>query len=158
MKKVFLVVVLSLAALLARPRDASADITFFLGFHPQPNWHQTRGISAGINMLIFGFEFEYADSRENFEEGIPRLQTGVFNFLVQTPTNVSIYVTAGAGFFRESFGDAHLLGWGTNIGGGVKFPIFGQLKVRVDYRVFKLRSNAMFTAPQRIYVGVNWAF
>lgn len=158
MKKVFLIVALSLAALLARPREASADITFFYGFHPQPQVHATRGISAGINMLIFGFEFEYGDSKENFTEGVPRLQTGMFNFLVQTPTNVSIYVTAGGGFFRESLGDAHLLGWGTNIGGGVKFPIFGQLKVRVDYRVFKLRSTALYPAPQRIYVGVNWAF
>jgi hypothetical protein len=158
MKKAFLIVALALAALLGHPREASADITFFLGFHPQPLVHQTRGISAGINMLIFGFEFEYADSKEDFERGIPRLQTGMFNFLVQTPTNVSIYVTAGGGFFRESVSAAHVLGWGTNIGGGVKFPIFGQLKVRVDYRVFKLRSNALYTAPQRIYVGVNWAF
>ena len=47
---------------------------------------------------------------------------------------------------------------GTNFGGGVKISLLGPLRVRVDYRVFKLSGDAVYETPQRFYVGANLAF
>lgn len=158
MKRSLVVAALALACLVALPARASADITFFFGFTPTPSVQSVRGVSAGVNLLLFGFEFEYALSREDTTNPAPGLETGMFNVLVMTPTSVSLYATAGAGAFRETFGPSHVTNFGTNVGGGVKFPLFGPLKVRVDYRVFALRGGPHVSHPQRLYVGVNWAF
>jgi opacity protein-like surface antigen len=158
MKRVLLVAGLALAGLLCRPAAASADITFFFGFTPTPQVQSVRGVSAGVSMLILAFEFEYALSREDTANPAPGLETGMFNALVQTPTNVQLYGTIGAGFYRETFLGAHETNFGTNLGGGVKLPLFGPLKARVDYRIFTLRGTPHTSRPQRLYVGINWAF
>jgi opacity protein-like surface antigen len=158
MKRSLVVAALALAGLLGVPARASADLTFFFGFTPTPTVQSVRGVSAGVNLLILGFEFEYALSREDTTNPAPGLQTGMFNVLVMTPTSVSLYATAGAGVFRETLGPSHITNVGTNIGGGVKFPLLGPLKVRVDYRVLALRGGPQVSRPQRLYVGVNWAF
>jgi hypothetical protein len=36
--------------------------------------------------------------------------------------------------------------------------LFGPLKARLDYRVFKLRGAPLYSVVQRIYVGANLAF
>lgn len=158
MKRSLAVALLVLACLLGRPATASADLTFFYGFNPTPSVQSVRGVAAGVSLLIVGFEFEYALSREDTTNPAPGLQTGMFNVLVQTPTNISLYVTAGGGLFREDLGPSHVTNFGTNIGGGVKFPLFGPLKVRVDYRVIALRGRPEVSRVQRLYAGVNWAF
>jgi hypothetical protein len=158
MKRVFAIALLVLAGLLGRPATASADITFFFGLNPTPQVQSVRGVSAGVSMLIVAFEFEYALSREDTTNPAPGLQTGMFNVLVTTPTNFQLYATVGAGVFRETFVGAHVTNFGTNIGGGVKIPLFGPLKVRADYRVFALRGTPHVSRPQRLYVGINWAF
>jgi hypothetical protein len=158
MKRILLIGVLALAGLVGRPASASADITFFLGVNPTPQSRALRGVSAGISLLIVGFEFEYAMTKENTPNALPGLETGMFNALVMTPTNVSLYATAGAGLYRETLGASKITNVGTNVGGGVKIPLFGPLHVRVDYRVFTLRGNAHYKTPQRFYVGVNWPF
>ncbi len=158
MKRALIVALLVLAGLLGRPAPASADITFFYGFTPTPSVQSVRGVSAGVSMLIIGFEFEYAMSREDTTNPAPGLQTGMFNALIQTPTNISLYATIGAGVYREDLGPSHVTNFGTNIGGGVKFPLFGPLKVRVDYRVIALRGTPQVNRVQRLYAGVNWAF
>jgi hypothetical protein len=73
---------------------------------------------------------------------------------------VQLYGTAGVGGYRERFDpiDDSTTGVGTNIGGGVKVSLLGPLRVRVDYRVFKLSGDAVYTTPQRLYVGANLAF
>ena len=52
MKRTLLVGLLAIAGVLGRPAPASADVTFFLGFSPTPDYRLTRGIAAGINMAI----------------------------------------------------------------------------------------------------------
>ena len=82
----------------------------------------------------------------------------MFNALLQTPTRTQLYVTAGGGFYRERFGEVTETSFGTNIGGGLKIPLAGPLRVRLDYRVFSLRGQPLYTNPQRFYGGVNLGF
>ena len=158
MKRNLLAGVLALTGLVGFPTAAQADITFFLGLSPKPEARAVRGVSAGVTMLIFGFEFDYAATGEDLTRSLPGLQTGMFNILVQTPTTHALYVTAGAGLYWESLGGVRELNAGTNVGGGVKIGLFGPIKVRVDYRIFTLRGSPRNNHPQRLYVGVNWAF
>jgi hypothetical protein len=158
MKRTLVIALFALAALLGRPATASADITFFLGFTPTPETRTLRGGAAGVSMLIFAFEFDYAYVREKVEDDLPAMHTGMFNVLVQTPTSTQLYVTAGAGFYRETLAGVSTTNFGTNIGGGVKFGLVGPLRVRVDYRVFTLRGTPRYSRPQRLYVGINWPF
>ena len=158
MKRPTVVALLVLAGLAGHPARAAADVTFFVGFTPTPHTQSVRGVSAGVSMLLFAFEFEYALSREDTTNPAPGLETGMFNALITTPTNIQLYATIGAGAYRESLGGAHVTNIGTNLGGGIKFPLFGPLKVRVDYRVFTLRGKPSNNHPQRLYVGVNWQF
>jgi len=74
-----------MAALLAFPPAASADITAFLGTNPTPVNRVTTGFSVGAGLVIVGFEFEYGHTRENLEELAPSLRTYMFNGLLQTP-------------------------------------------------------------------------
>jgi hypothetical protein len=78
--------------------------------------------------------------------------------LVQTPTSMQLYATIGAGGYQESLGEADETHVGVNIGGGVKIPLLGPLRVRVDYRVFQLRGTPIHSTYQRFYVGGNIAF
>jgi hypothetical protein len=160
MKKMLVVALLVVGGLVGTPSKAEADITFFLGFHMTPHTQSVRGVSAGVNLLVVGFEFEYALTRQDTSpgNGAPGLQTGMFNFEVQTPTKISIYGTVGAGIYREDFGASHATNFATNIGGGAKIPLFGPIKLRVDYRVIALRGSPQIARWQRLYAGVNWAF
>ena len=77
------------------------------------------------------------------------------NVLLQTPRGlgpVQIYGTVGAGGYRERYDaiDASTTSVGTNVGGGVKINLLGPLRVRVDYRVFKLSGDAVHSTPQRL--------
>jgi len=144
--------------LAASVRPAAADITAFWGFSPSPSTHSARGLAVGVTLLVVGFEVEYASLAEDPLEAVPGLKTGMFNGLVQTPTRTQLYLTAGAGFFRERLGSATETNVGTNIGGGMKFPVLGPLRVRVDYRVFTLRGTPVEGRPMRFYVGGNLAF
>lgn len=158
MKHSLSIALVALLFVVGRPTPASADITFFLGVNPTPQSRTVRGVSAGINMLIFGFEFEYAMTKEKLPENLPGLETGMFNVLVMTPTKTSLYVTAGAGLYRETLGGAKVTNVGTNVGGGIKINFFGPLNLRVDYRVFAFRGHPLYPKPQRLYVGINWPF
>ena len=134
MKRTLLVGLLAIAGVLGRPAPASADVTFFLGFLRHPDYRLTRGIAAGINMAIVGFEFDYSYTSPDETAGVPSLRTGMMNVLVMTPTKTQLYVTAGGGAFRESLEGVSTTNFGTNIGGGVKFSLFGPVRVRLDYR------------------------
>jgi hypothetical protein len=67
------------------------------------------------------------------------------------------YFTTGAGLFRESFGTQHETNVGVNTGGGVKMTLAGPIRLRVDYRVFKL-NGAVYSPAHRIYAGLNLKF
>jgi len=152
-----LVFALAAVGLFLGATPARADVTAFWGVST-PETRSVRGLSAGLSLVLFGFEFEYANTTEDLTAGVPGLVTGMFNGLVQTPTSTQFYVTAGGGVFRErleSTGETHV---GTNIGGGVKLNLVGPLRLRLDYRIFNLRGAALHARPQRFYAGVNLAF
>lgn len=158
MKRALLIAGLAVAGLLGRPAPAAADVTFFLGFSPTPETRATRGFAGGINLLLIGFEFDYAQTSEDEAAGAPGLRTGMMNVLVMTPTRTQLYLTAGAGFYRERLAGEGETNFGTSIGGGVKFGLVGPLQIRLDYRVFALRGDARYKNPQRFYAGLNLRF
>lgn len=149
---------LVLACLLLPAAPARADITAFWGASPTPETRSARGFAAGVSLIVFGFEFEYANTAEDLVVGAPGLTTGMLNGMVQTPTSTQFYLTAGGGFFRERLGNGSETHVGTNIGGGVKLALAGPLRLRLDYRVFNLRGSPLYTTPQRFYAGVNLTF
>jgi hypothetical protein len=156
----FLTALLSIAVLI--PSTAAADLTAFLGVNPTPSSRTLTGISGGVGLLIVGFEFEYANTKEDLDELAPGLKTYMFNGLIQTPIPIAgmqFYGTAGGGVFRESLDDETETHVGMNVGGGVKMNLAGPLRLRLDYRVFTLRgSDVRHGKPQRFYVGLNLKF
>jgi opacity protein-like surface antigen len=146
---------------LAWPRVAAADATAFLGLTATPANRSARGFALGVGLLIVGFEFEYASTTGDPLSGAPSLRTGSFNGLVQTPFEIArmqFYATAGGGIFREVLGTASDTNFAINTGGGVKISLAGPLRLRIDYRVFKLNGSPLFSHPQRLYAGLNLKF
>jgi len=155
--------IIALAALLCalRPTAAFADVTAFIGANTTPANRQVRGAAGGISLLIVAFEFEYAFTPDDPTVSAPSLKTGMGNVLLQTPFPVAgfqPYVTAGGGIYNESLGAHSDTNFGTNAGGGVKLTLIGPLRLRVDYRVFKLGSGALNSPAHRIYAGLNLNF
>ena len=143
------------------PSAAFADITAFLGVNPTPTNRTVKGLSGGVGLVIVAFEFEWADTSEDLDEGSPRLQTYMVNGLLQTPIPIAgmqFYGTAGGGMYRESFDEASETHVGINIGGGVKMSLVGPLRLRLDYRVFTLQGSPRHSKPQRFYAGLNLKF
>jgi len=149
---------LALLLVVALPATAAADATAFWGFSPKPATRAAKGFAVGLSLIIVGFEFEYASTSDNPEELAPGLRTGMVNGLIQTPTRTQFYLTAGGGFYREQLTDTSETHVGTNIGGGMKLPLAGPLRLRIDYRVFNLRGSPIHKTPQRIYAGGNISF
>ena len=147
---------------LARP--ALADVTAFIGANTTPANRQVRGFSFGIGLLIVGFEFEYSNTTDAADDLLvkaPSLKTGSGNLLLQTPIafhGVQPYLTTGGGFYSETLGTHNDSGFAFNTGGGVKVELAGPLRVRVDYRVFKLGSGALSSPAHRVYAGLNLKF
>ena len=152
---------LAFAALLLLPGTAAADITAFLGVNGTPANRLVRGLSGGVGLLVIGFEFEYANTSDDLEEGAPELRTYMVNALLQTPfpiAGLQFYATAGGGGYRETFGAFSETHVGVNVGGGVKMTLAGPLRLRLDYRVFNLQGESLHPRPQRFYAGLNVKF
>jgi len=144
----------------------------------EKEFRTTKGFAFGFGLVIVGFEFEYSNTSGvdgcTAKVGVPglcapSLTTGMANALLQTPHGllpVQVYGTVGAGLYREHWdlseaiarSDENDYGAGTNIGGGVKIDLLGPLRLRIDYRVFKLANGAYNTTPQRFYAGANLSF
>ena len=140
---------------------AFADLTGFVGANMSPANRFVRGVSAGAGVLLVGLEFEYANTLEDTRALAPGLKTGMGNLLLQTPfaiLGVQPYATTGAGPYRERLGALQHTGLGFNAGGGVKISLAGPIRLRVDYRVFKLGSGALHSPAHRIYAGLNLKF
>ena len=148
---------------------AFADITAFIGANTTPANRQVRGASAGVGLIIVAFEFEYANTTDDPTALAPSLTTGSGNVLLQTPVAIfgfQPYFTTGAGIYRETLGDRAIAtpafhqdtGIALNTGGGVKVSLIGPLRLRVDYRVFKLGSGALNSPAHRLYAGLNVKF
>lgn len=171
---------LTILTLFVSALPASADLTAFIGAQSNPTTRMTRGLSAGSGFLIVAFEGEYAQAGGDEVcaaviggDCAPSVRTVMFNGLVQTPRGIlpriQLYGTVGGGYYRvryEAF-DVQDTGFGTNVGGGVKIDLVGPLRVRVDYRIFRLGEERNFDpgeefdearTAQRFYVGANLAF
>lgn len=149
------------ALLLATAAPAFADATAFIGTTSTPANRQARGFALGVGLLVVGFEFEYASTSEEVDDGLPGLRTGMGNLLLQTPFAVfglQPYFTAGGGIYRETLAEARETHFGLNTGGGVKVSLLGPVRVRVDYRVFRLRGEPLYDTVHRVYAGLNLRF
>jgi hypothetical protein len=148
----FAIVLLSMAA------PAGADITAFIGANTTPENRQVRGGAFGFGVLIIGFEGEYAFSPDDPRAAAPSLRTGMGNLMLQSPLpffGFQPYFTTGAGLYQEKLGAASDTGFALNTGGGVKITLAGPIRLRVDYRVIKLGSGALYSPAHRIYAGLN---
>ncbi len=153
--------VLSVLIVFGTARPAHADLTAFLGLSPTPDNRGARGFSGGFSMVVIGFEFEYSNILEDETEALPSLKTWSGNVLLQTPVEVhgvQLYATAGGGGYRERLGEGTVTNADVNLGGGAKIRIVGPLRVRLDYRVFKLSGSPLYTPYHRFYAGANLAF
>ena len=164
------VLLFTIVTVAASALPAWADLTLFVGGQSAPTTRRTTGIALGTGLLILGFEGEYAQAKADDDcftgtsTCAPSVRTVMFNVLLQTPRgtvpHAQLYFTGGGGYFRERFEalDIQHSGVGTNLGGGVKINLVGPLRVRIDYRVFKLGNDAVYSTSQRFTVGANLAF
>jgi opacity protein-like surface antigen len=149
----------TLLAVTALP--ARADITAFIGANTTPANRQVRGAALGFGLLVVGVELEYAYTPDDLTASAPSLKTGMGNVIFQTPVafmGFQPYFTTGAGIYQEELGAHSDTGVGFNTGGGVKVALAGPIRLRVDYRVFKLGSSALNSPAHRFYAGVNLKF
>ena len=145
-------VLLSIAA------PARADITAFIGANTTPDNRRVLGGALGFGVLIIGFEGEYAFTPDDPRAAAPSLKTGIANVLLQSPVpffGIQPYFTTGGGFYQEELGLHSDTGFALNTGGGVKVTLAGPIRLRVDYRIFKLGSGALYSPAHRIYAGLN---
>ena len=142
------------------PRPAKADATIFLGTTTSPTHRVVKGFAGGVSLLVVGFEFEYASTAEDDTLNAPSLKTTSGNVFAQTfgLPGFQLYVTTGAGVYRERLGPDQETNFVLNSGGGVKVTLAGPFRARVDYRVFSLRGNPQHSTVQRVYAGLNLAF
>jgi hypothetical protein len=149
------------ALLISIPTTAAADITAFIGVNATPDNRAVRGLALGFGLLIVGFEFEYANAVEDSSEALPSLQTGSGNVLLQTPIEVGgfqLYGTVGGGVYRERLLARQETHFTSNLGGGAKIRLLGPLRLRLDYRVFRLQGSPLHSTYHRFYVGANLGF
>jgi len=146
-------VVLAAALVLGSAASARADITAFLGATTTPANRLTQGFAVGMGLVIVAFEFEYASTSDDPAAAAPSLKTGMGNVLLQTPVaffGFQPYATAGGGVFNETLNAHSDTNFATNIGGGVKMSLIGPIRLRVDYRVFKLGGDALYSPAHRV--------
>jgi hypothetical protein len=149
------------ALLVLAATPARADITAFIGANTTPANRQVRGGALGFGLLVVGFELEYAFTPDEPAAGAPSLKTGIGNLVLQTPVAIfgfQPYFTTGGGFYQEELGTRSDSGFAVNTGGGVKVSLAGPIRLRADYRVFKLGSGALNSPAHRIYAGLNLKF
>ena len=152
-------IAVALLALTSAP--ARADITGFIGANTTPANRQVRGGSLGFGLLVVGVELEYAYTPDDVAALAPSLKTGMGNLILQTPMALmgfQPYFTTGAGIYQEELGLHSDTGVGFNTGGGVKVSLAGPIRLRVDYRIFKLGSGALNSPAHRFYAGLNLKF
>jgi opacity protein-like surface antigen len=157
----FRTLVLTGCLALAAAAPAHADITGFIGANTTPANRQVRGLAVGAGLLIVGFEFEYAFTPDDASASAPSLKTYMGNVLLQSPfpfLGFQPYFTTGGGLYQETLSTHDTTSFGLNSGGGVKVSLAGPIRLRVDYRVFKLGSGALNSPAHRVYVGLNLKF
>lgn len=140
---------------------ARADLTVFAGLQNAPAVRPSTGLALGFGLLLVGWEVEIARVAQDVDSLAPSIASGTASIYVQNPipiSGVQIYGIAGAGLYRERLAelyeqnDVHVA-----LGGGAKIQLAGPLKLRLDYRFFKLRDS-LSDNPQRISAGLTLSF
>jgi opacity protein-like surface antigen len=152
---------LALVLLMLVSAPVRADITAFIGANTTPTNRQVRGAALGFGLLVVGVELEYAYTPDDLATTAPSLKTGIGNVILQTPVALmgfQPYFTTGAGIYQEELGARSDTGLAFNTGGGVKVSLAGPIRLRVDYRIFKLGSGALYSPAHRFYAGLNLKF
>src|SRR3954471_23189362 len=154
---------LAVVLVAAAAAPARADATLFVGVNTTPESRRLQGFSVGAGILLVAVEFEYANTPESSDalSAAPSLKTGSGNLLLQAPFAIygfQPYFTIGGGYYSESLGARDESGFAPNTGGGVKISLIGPLRLRFDYRVFKLGDSALYSPVHRLYAGVNLKF
>src|SRR5918912_2345416 len=147
--------------LVAAAAPARADVTAFLGANTTPANRQVRGGALEFGIVVVGVELEYAFTPDDPAASAPSVKTGTGNLILQTPVAIfgfQPYFTTGGGFYQEELALHSDTGFAFDTGGGVKVSLAGPLRVRIDYRVFKLGSGALYSPTHRIYAGLNLKF
>jgi hypothetical protein len=158
------VLCVTLLLVLTGSRSAFADATAFVGLHVNPERQAFRGLAVGAGLVVIGFEGEYAQAGEDTSAGLPSLLTVSGNVYAQTPIPIKgmrFYATTGVGAYREQLEslDHQETNVVFNTGGGAKITLIGPLRLRLDYRVLKLRGGTVRpSAVHRIYAGLNLGF
>ncbi len=145
----FRAALLAFGLLVSTAAPAHADFTAFLGATTTPTNRQVSGGAIGSGLLVIAFEFEYSSTTGDLANGAPSLKLGSGNGLLQAPVPIfgfQPYVTAGVGVYRERLGSSTETGIAPNVGGGVKMALLGPLRLRLDYRRFRLGGNAPLLA------------
>lgn len=157
-----LVVAAAAGVLLASAVPASADITAFLGAAGGPSTRVAKGLAVGGGLSMLAWEVEYSHISDDIAGGSPRLQTVMVNGLGQTPFGVGgmqFYGTLGAGVYHEDLPGVSQTNFGVNGGAGVKWTMFGPLRLRLDYRLTRLVGSPIGSRTvHRFYVGANVKF
>ena len=140
---------------------AFADLTVFAG-SVTTTTRPAGGAALGLALQPVGLEFEYAGASPDPVAGKPALQTGLFSLLIGTPFRtggrIQVYGSMGGGVYRERLSGRARTDLAASGGGGVFLRVAGPLRVRIDYRLFALRGEALHRRPRRAYAGLNVAF
>jgi opacity protein-like surface antigen len=147
----------------AVPSTALADATLFLGTTTTPANRVAKGFAVGISLLALGVEFEYSGTSDAPQDNAGALNTGTVSVLLQTPVEIfgiQPYLAGGVGLYREKLEalDHQETNVASSIGGGLKVGLAGPVRLRLDYRVFKLAGGALNSPAHRIYAGLNLKF
>jgi hypothetical protein len=158
---------LSAGAAVAQTPTGPVNLTAFAGAAMVPDAHAVSGIGVGVRPQPgpVSIEFEYSRSRSDPTRPVPAIVTLAGNFLVQVPVRQSrfeLYGAFGVGFYvlqpdPQSGEDADSA-W--NFGGGAKVTLAGPLKLRIDYRVFRLAASPgrHHSDLRRLSVGIVAGF
>ena len=174
------VVLLGLAALLWHATPALAqrrpppvppmhpDVTAFVGVMV-PQARRAVGGAFGGGGSMVRFEIEYSGTVGRATATRPSAGGISVNVLVQSTPSIhglQYYGTGGFGLFGETFergGSGEILA--KNFGAGAKIKLAGQLRLRLDYRLFVLGDApdaspglVLQQHPQRLSAGLNFTF
>lgn len=150
----------------AQGREARINATAFAGAAMTPDPHVAIGIAVGLRPrpTPVSLEFEYSRSGSDPAEGVPAIVTFSGNVLLQFPVQASryqFYGTFGVGVYGLSLDSKSSEPDGVwNFGGGAKITIAGPLKLRVDYRAFRLAPipREYHSNEHRLYLGIVAGF
>ena len=156
-----------LALVLVNPVSASADATFLVGLTSVEGLRPSFAWSFGYRPSAVGVEVEYLTTRPgDYSAG------GIFGSVIVVPMTIAkaqIFFVGGVGVWGEGFDEGKRTGVlsAVNVGGGVLVGLAGPLKLRLDYRLFRLGEvskeeigaiSPSSKHPQRIAAGLHFRF